>query len=289
MTIRKALIAIAAVAGIAALYGGTARAATTPALRHDVLAQTSSNWAGYAVTPVDTTTTYTSVAGSWTQPAAKCTRNAAATYSAFWLGLGGFADGSQALEQTGTEADCSARGVASYSVWYELVPAAPVTVRLTVKPGDLITASVAVSGQNVTVNIANTTRGTSFTSTLAMTSVAPDTSSAEWIAEAPSNCGNGGCRPLPLTNFGTATFSASSATTADGHVGAISDPAWAQTAVTLQGTPASRSLRGRFAAAVPVADAVPAALSPDGTSFAVAWQQSALAPSGGYGGYGGWR
>ena len=35
----------------------------------------------------------------------------------------------------------------------------------------------------------------------------PDTSSAEWIAEAPSQCdGSGSCQPLPLADFGTVQF-----------------------------------------------------------------------------------
>ncbi len=225
VNIRRALISIAAALAAAGVYAGIAGAATS---------ETSSNWAGYAVTPVDPAAAYSTVSGSWTQPAAKCTARSAATYAAFWVGLGGYSSTSQALEQTGTESDCNARGVATYSAWYELVPAGPVSVNLTVKPGDVITASVAVTGQSVTVSLVDTTRGTSFSKVLTMT--APDVSSAEWIAEAPSTCGeSGSCRPLPLTNFGSAAFTSSSATTAAGHTGSISDPAWNAAAITLQG------------------------------------------------------
>lgn len=209
------------------------------------------------------------MSGTWTQPAVKCTRGGT-TYSAFWVGLGGFADGSQALEQTGTEADCTPAGRARYSVWYELVPAAPVSVKLTVKPGDAISATVSVSGQAVSIQVTNTTRGTTFARQLTMDS--PDVTSAEWIAEAPSACSGFGCSPLPLTNFGTVGFSGASAT-GNGHAGAISDPAWAATALTLHGSGGASLFRARFAAAVPVADAIPAALSSDGSSFGVTWQQ----------------
>ncbi len=143
---------------------------------------------------------------------------------------------------------------------------------MTVRPGDAISASVSVNGQTVTVQLTNTTRGTAFTKQIAVAT--PDVTSAEWVAEAPSSCSNsGGCRPLPLANFGTVTFTNASAT-GNAHVGTISDPAWAATAVSLQGSPAYRSPHrgGRFGAPSPVADAIPAALSADGASFAVGWQ-----------------
>ncbi len=60
---------------------------------------------------------------------------------------------------------------------------------------------MAVSGTQVTVTLKNLTRKTSFTKRLAMS--APDVSSAEWIAEAPSACfSSGACRTLPLADFG---------------------------------------------------------------------------------------
>jgi peptidase A4-like protein len=255
--------ALAAAGALALAFGaGSARAATS-----DLATQTSANWAGYAVTSAPTT--FTRVLASWTQPAATCTAGSA-TYAAFWVGLGGFADGSKALEQTGTEADCSVAGVATYSAWYELVPAGPVKVKLAVQAGDAISAAVTVIGRNVYVRVVDSTRGTVFTKRLRMTS--PDLSSAEWIAEAPSACSNFGCRALALTNFGTVSFTGATAT-GNGHTGTIGDPAWTATAVTLQGG-ADALLRSRFASAAPVADAVPAALSGDGGSFAVTWQQA---------------
>ena len=266
---RQAALAVAL--AVAALGAGSARASTGGVL--DVATQTSANWAGYAVGSGDPATgavpsVFTSVSGSWTQPAATCTRSGT-TYSAFWVGLGGFADGSQALEQAGTEADCTLAGRARYTVWYELVPAAPVSVPLAVQPGDAISATVSVDGQSVSIQVANTTRGTVFSDQLAMD--APDLTSAEWIVEAPSACAGFGCTPLPLTNFGTVAFNGAGAT-GNGHAGTISDPAWAATAVTLHGGGGASLFRSRFSVAVPVADAIPAALSSDGSAFAVTWQ-----------------
>ena len=140
---------------------------------------------------------------------------------------------------------------------------------------DPLSARVAVTGQTVSLHISNTTRGTVFTKKLRMAS--PDVSSAEWIAEAPSACnGYGGCRPLPLTNFGTVTFAGATAT-AGGHTGTISDPAWPETAIALQAD-GGGFYHGRFAGLAAAADATPAALSSDGASFAISWQQATGGP-----------
>ena len=283
---RIALALLLAAAAVLALGAGTAVASTRVALRHagavafDVASETSSNWAGYAVESGDPSTgaaptTFTSVTGSWTQPAVSCTRGGT-TYSAFWVGLGGFADGSQALEQVGTGADCGVTGRPSYSVWYELVPAGPVTVRMSVKPGDAVSASVSVTGQVVSLQLTNTTQGTTFARQLTMSS--PDLTSAEWIAESPSACTGFGCSPLPLANFGSVSFSGANVT-GNGHAGTVSDPAWAATAVTLHATGGGSLFRSRFASAPLVADAIPATLSSDGSAFAVSWQQQAAQPN----------
>jgi Peptidase A4 family len=228
----------------------------------------SSNWAGYAVTSSDLTapTTFTRVSSRWVEPAAACD-SGGRTYSAFWVGLGGFAQDSQALEQIGTEADCSAAGNARYAMWYELVPAASVPIKLKVFPGNAIAASVSVKGTKVTLQIRNLTRKTKFTKTLRMS--APDLSSAEWVAEAPSACNSfGRCDQLPLSNFGSIAFTRASAT-ANGHTGAITDSAWGSTPIQLVPDPNATSIEFGGAS---TARAVPSTPSPDGTAFSVAWQ-----------------
>jgi hypothetical protein len=220
---RRALAA--AVVALAAAVAPPAAALAQPT-RH----QQSSNWAGYADTAA---APFRSVAGRWVQPAAKCDQGTP-TWSAFWVGIGGFKQGSQKFAQIGSEADCTADGQAKIHTWYELVPAAPVTVRLPVRAGDQIAAHVAISGQHVTLAIQNLTTHRSFTKTVALP--APDASSAEWIAEAPSECDNAGqCQPLPLTDFGTLRFTNATATTARGHTGTIASPAFSTTEVTLSG------------------------------------------------------
>jgi hypothetical protein len=156
----------------------------------------SSNWSGYAAT--STTTQYTSVAASWTQPAGQCSRGN--QYSAFWAGLDGYS--SPTVEQTGSEADCIGR-TAQYSSWYEMYPANPVYFTNTVKPGDHFSASVTYGGSNVfTLVLTDSTEN--WTHTISATLAGAARSSAEVIAEAPCCTYYGGT--LPLTNFGSVNF-----------------------------------------------------------------------------------
>jgi len=256
-------------AAVSALTARSTQAAPTS----DVLAATSANWAGYAVSALAAApdAPFTNVSGAWRQPAATCTAGTP-TYSAFWVGLGGDSPTSQALEQVGTQANCSANGRVTYSFWYELVPAPPVTITLPLKAGDGVAASVAVSGKSVSIRITNVTqKKRTFAKRLIMTSPAPDVSSAEWVAEAPAACTRTGrCRVLPLANFSTVTFVVAKAT-AGGHTGTISDLAWSPTAISLVGGEAAGP---RQVVSAPVsADAIPTPLSPDGSSFGVTWSQ----------------
>jgi hypothetical protein len=281
---RIALTLLAAAAAAVAFGAGTARAAGGGYLFHDVASSTSSNWSGYAVTGP---TAFSSVTGSWTQPAVTCTRGSAA-YSAFWVGLGGFAASSQALEQIGTEADCTASASARYSAWYELVPAPSVPVSLAVRPGDAMTATVTVAGTSVTMTLANATTGQSFTKTATVAS--PDVSSAEWIAEAPSSCNASGsrCQTLPLANFGTVSFSGVSAT-GDGVAGTPTTSAWSASAIALRGSSGVGLGRSRFGAAQGSVTATPGSLATDGSTFAGTWaQQSVAGVRPGRGGRGWW-
>jgi hypothetical protein len=211
----------------------------------------SSNWAGYAVSGA----TFTDVKRTWVQPAVACP-SAPPAYAAFWVGLGGAAGGDGGLEQTGTEADCEG-GQASYHAWYEILPAASVNVPVTITPGDTVSAEVSVDGPVATLTLTDVTTGETFT-TQSTPSVL-DTASAEWIAEAPSRCFGSRCLTLQLANFGTVQFSGST-TTANGHVGTISDASWSATSIELGGTAGS---------------AEPAALSGDGSRFTVAYTQVA--------------
>jgi hypothetical protein len=271
---RTTRIALAASLALLALGVATAASATArpvPVARFGARrvkdTAISSNWAGYVATgPATTGSSFTDVAGSWRQPRLRCSAGGTGS-AAFWVGLGGAQDSSAALEQTGTEGDCSRSGKATYSAWYEFVPAGPVTVRLAVRPGDRMTGAVLVSGTKVTVTLKNLTTHKAFSKTFA--SVSPlDTSSAEWVAEAPSDCSSSGtCTVVPLANFGAATFTDATAI-ADGHAGPLADPAWSATSTVLEPDPAARS---RFTLTANEHGALPGPISPDGRSFSVSW------------------
>jgi hypothetical protein len=159
-----------------------------------ILHDTSDNWAGYAATGGN----YTSVSSNWVQPGVQC--GSEDTYSSFWVGLDG--DGTDSVEQTGTEADCSG-GQPQYSAWYEMYPAYPVTYGDDVEPGDSMSASVTTDGSgNFTLTLTDSTEG--WTETQNQYSSSAQDGSAEVIAEAPYSNG-----VLPLSDFGTVDFTGS--------------------------------------------------------------------------------
>jgi hypothetical protein len=172
-----------------AAAGATAAVIRTPLVR--VVNATSSNWSGYATTRGP----FSSVSASWVQPTGTCT--SAATYAAFWVGIDG--DGSNSVEQTGSDVDCHG-GVPSYYAWYEMYPAFPVNYSDQVRPGDVFTASVTDSGSTFVLKISDTTQG--WTHSQTKSSGTAKKHSAEIIAEAPSS----GTGVLPLTKFGTVKF-----------------------------------------------------------------------------------
>ncbi len=158
---------------------------------------TSLNWAGYA----STAGPFTSVSATWVQPAATCTSTT--TYSAFWVGLDG--DGSNSVEQTGSEVDCFA-GIAHYYSWYEMYPKYPVNFALPVHPGDVFHGSVvAGAGGAFTLVLSDKTAG--WTRTVHATYAPAKLHSAEIIAEAPS----GSQSVLKLTDFHTVLFTSAEA------------------------------------------------------------------------------
>ena len=163
----------------------------------------STNWSGYA----DTSTTFSTAAGNWTEPSVTCT-SSQESLAAFWVGIDGFTSGS--VEQDGTLAECYRRS-AYYFSWWEMYPTNSIqVVGSSVQPGDSISASVARSGSSYTLKVTDSTHSAnSFTTTQSCSSCA--NSSAEWIAEAPS--GSGGV--LPLADFHSWTLSGA---TVNSHV-----------------------------------------------------------------------
>jgi Peptidase A4 family len=224
-------------------------------------ASLSTNWGGYAVHRSGVA--FRSVTATWKQPATVCD-TPYPTYEATWVGIGGYNQNSTALEQIGTELDCNSSGGTKSDAWYEVVPAPSQQIRMTVRPGDMIHATVTVVGRHVTFDLVDRTRHTSFSR--AMTVSAVDVSSAEWIVEAPSACfSDNSCRTLPLTDFGTVRFGSAQASTAKGRHGSMSSGMWGRSKITLA------PLGGTYIASGSQGRAVPSSLLAGGSAFNVTY------------------
>jgi peptidase A4-like protein len=216
---------ITAVLAVAIIGAGTARAASLRAhgqllrLAHHVRfnANSSTNWFGYNQGTLEQGgKLFNAISGDWTVPTATQHTAGQAEASSDWIGIGGGCVDSgctttdSTLIQTGTEQDVSSTGAASYSAWYELVPAPSLTITsMTVAPGDHMHASLSevVNDANAwTITIQDVTRGESYTTTLPYSS---SHATAEWIEETPLEIGtNAGFAALPnltTTPFTSAT------------------------------------------------------------------------------------
>jgi hypothetical protein len=233
---------------------------------------TSSNWAGYAVHRPGVS--FRQVSGTWTQPSAVCVAGQS-TYSAAWVGVGGFKPTSAALEQIGTEVDCKPGGNAVSTAWYELVPAPSKTISLAVHPGDVMHATVTVVGNRVTVVLENLTSHRTFRRSMYAPSI--DVSSAEWIVEAPSECvSQFACQALALADFGSVTFDSARATSTTGTAGSITAPTWWRTKIEL--TPVAQRVILARQTSESAGAATPSSLRGAGREFDVTYSPVAVAP-----------
>jgi hypothetical protein len=269
---RAGLLFLLAVAAVAAAGGAQARPLAF-APRSTISPEVSSNWSGYAlVAPDANPLAFTDVTGTWIEPQARCT-SGRRDASAFWVGLGGYSRDAAALEQIGTAAECSGFGTAPvHYAWWEVVPAASVRIPLRIGAGDTVTAAVLVQDQKITFSLRDVTRRTRFSKVID-TAQALDVTSAEWIAEAPSDCSSPGrCRTVPLTNFGTVTFTRAAAI-GNGHPGTITDGTWSASPIELVagGGP---GFFGPSDSLGPGVGAVPGDVSADGRSFSVSWARN---------------
>jgi hypothetical protein len=226
-----------------------------PRVEGNVTVEDSTNWSGYAVTG----SSFTSAKGSWTIPTVTCSKTPN-TYSSFWVGIDGWT--STTVEQTGTDSDCDGSSP-SYYAWYEFYPAGSVLISsVPVSPGNHMSASVTYSGTEFTVTITNESTGKSFSKAGRVSGA--KRSSAEWIAEAPCCTNSGGI--LPLADFGTVDFgqdytgvSGTNDATDSSVSGQISD----------FGSDVFESIMVNGSTGAD--EAVPSALTSDGTSFTVTW------------------
>lgn len=232
----------------------------------------SSNWGGYAVHRAGVA--FRVVQAAWRQPQVKCTRGIPA-FSSYWVGLGGYNPSSNTIEQIGTEVDCTRSGATVSSAWYELLPAPSRPIGLSIRPGDLMAAAVAVSGHRVAFMLRDLTSKRQFSHVFRARSI--DISSAEWIVEAPSDClTQTNCRTLPLADFGQTEFLGAAAQGSRGHWGGLTDPSWQLTRITLD--PLGHRFQAGNGAVAALGGALVGPLSGSGRSFTVTY--SALSGTG---------
>ncbi len=123
-------------------------------------------------------------------------------YVSNWVGIGGYDDST--LIQLGSMEIAPTSGSTSYLVWYELYPASTQLIPNSVKPGDIITASLQCTAacspssvQTWQLSMVDHTAGWSWRQSFQYQS---SMASAEWITEAP------GWPTLPLADYGKTTF-----------------------------------------------------------------------------------
>jgi hypothetical protein len=152
----------------------------------------STNWFGYDQGALaGHPTLFHSITANWTVPRAHQHSTGQAESSSDWIGIGGgcvdagclLSDAT--LIQTGTEQDVSSNGATSYSAWWEVIPGPSFPIKMTIRPGDRIHASISevVPASSVwAITIKDLTRHESHTLHVPYTST-QDT--AEWIEETP--------------------------------------------------------------------------------------------------------
>ncbi|MGA2970294.1 MAG: InlB B-repeat-containing protein [Acidimicrobiales bacterium] len=179
----------------------------------------SNNWAGY----VDTGGTFSAVSAKWVVPKVTCS-GTGTLLAVQWVGIDGA--GSSTVEQDGTMTSCDG-STPGYSAWYEMYGDASVnngymvglsTSQYHVSPGNSMTASVSLTGDQWTLKIVDTTAGWTFSTVI--TSSAPAAVSAEVITENPGVC-TGSCSEGSLADFGLVTYTNISVTSSTTGTGSI--------------------------------------------------------------------
>jgi len=215
---------VCAVVGAAALLAAASSAQAAPLKSHGqflhlaknahVNTNQSNNWFGYNQGTLEQGgKLFNSISGDWTVPTATQHTAGQSESSSDWIGIGGgcidagCTAGDNTLIQTGTEQDVDASGKASYSAWWEIIPAPSIGIStFTVSPGDHMHADITETVPNSEVwniTLTDVTKGKTFKQTVPYSSTH---ATAEWIEETPLLIGtNAGLADLP--NLSTVPFS----------------------------------------------------------------------------------
>jgi hypothetical protein len=169
--------------------------------------QPSTNYAGYAATDLNETTSYQKVTGSWTVPPVSCSPGELSA-SAIWVGMTSRDETNKSLlAQLGTDSDCQG-GFPNYYLWWEIFPAPATNLQLPLQPGYVATATVTFQQGTFQLSIDVPNEGDHFS--INQPGVISSTSLAECIVEAPflvDNPATGQGHIIQLTNFGLVSVS----------------------------------------------------------------------------------
>ena len=157
---------------------------------------TTPTWSGYTF-PVSGVT---GIRAEWTQPSSTGLPDAEAS---FWIGIGGWDD--QSLIQSGTiDAGTNLGGT---PVWYELLPAGPELLPITVVPGDKIAVSIVElrpPQEMWQISVDDMSAGGTFTEVVPYDSAGTDPS---FIVEHPREGMSPSSPFAPFPNWGSVSFS----------------------------------------------------------------------------------
>jgi hypothetical protein len=172
----------------------------------------SQNWSGYNQGALEQNgKTFTHVTGDWNVPTATAHKKGENEFSSTWAGIGGgcvdanCAITDATLIQAGTEQDVDSSGKATYSAWWEIIPAPSITItNMAVRPGNHMHLDINQTAPEVwTITLKNVSTGNTFTQTVPYTS---SYATAEWINETPLVIDTSGNTMSPLPNLSKINF-----------------------------------------------------------------------------------
>jgi hypothetical protein len=176
-------------------------------------ANKSNNWSGYNQGTVEKGgKMFTRVSGTWVVPTATQHVRGEAEFSATWVGIGGGCVDAACtvtdatLIQAGTSQDVDTAGAASYSAWWELIPAPSVTIsNVSVSAGNVIFVDINEGLPGVwTITVQNQSTGQTFAQTTPYSSTH---ATAEWIEETPVVISSSGAVSVgPMPSLSTVGF-----------------------------------------------------------------------------------
>ncbi|KIK57916.1 hypothetical protein GYMLUDRAFT_228484 [Collybiopsis luxurians FD-317 M1] len=185
--------------------------ATTPGSSVDHNSTFSANWAGAVLTSAPSGQRYATAVGTFIIPDPKSSSSQSSSASA-WVGIDGDT-ANAAILQAGIDFTVSESGDVTYDAWNEFFPTpAEDFTGFPMAAGDSITVTIeATSPTSGTVTLDNNTQQKSVSKTLQSPSstAALQGLNAEWIVEDFEENGE----MVPLTSWGTVTFTGASAGT----------------------------------------------------------------------------